>query len=98
MPRTYGSTTPRSRRWGRHGIGHELHEEPQVPNFGNPGEGPVLKEGMTLAIEPMVNEGNWGVIILDDGWTAVSKDNSLSAHFEHTVAVTEKGCRILTKI
>ena len=81
-----------------HGIGHELHEEPQVPNFGNPGEGPVLKEGMTLAIEPMVNEGNWGVIILDDGWTAVTKDSSLSAHFEHTVAVTEKGCRILTKI
>jgi methionyl aminopeptidase len=80
-----------------HGIGHELHEEPQVPNFGNPGEGPVLKEGMTLAIEPMVNEGNWGVIILDDGWTAVTKDSSLSAHFEHTVAVTEKGCRILTK-
>ncbi|UCH44952.1 MAG: type I methionyl aminopeptidase [Nitrospiraceae bacterium] len=81
-----------------HGIGHELHEEPQVPNFGNPGEGPVLKEGMTLAIEPMVNEGNWGVTILDDGWTAVTKDSSLSAHFEHTVAVTEKGCRILTKI
>jgi methionyl aminopeptidase len=80
-----------------HGIGHELHEEPQVPNFGNPGEGPVLKEGMTLAIEPMVNEGNWGVIILDDGWTAVTKDSSLSAHFEHTVAVTEKGCCILTK-
>jgi len=81
-----------------HGIGRELHEEPQIPNFGNPGEGPVLQEGMTLAIEPMVNEGSWGVIILDDGWTAVSKDNSLSAHFEHTVAVTEKGCRILTKI
>jgi len=81
-----------------HGIGRELHEEPQIPNFGNPGEGPVLQEGMTLAIEPMVNEGNWGVIILDDGWTAVSKDNSLSAHFEHTVAVTENGCRILTKI
>lgn len=80
-----------------HGIGRELHEEPQIPNFGNPGEGPQLMEGMTLAIEPMVNAGGWEVRILKDGWTAVTKDSSLSAHFEHTVAVTKNGQRILTK-
>lgn len=80
-----------------HGIGRELHEEPQIPNFGRPGEGPVLRSGMTLAIEPMVNEGSWEVVILKDGWTAVTKDRSLSAHFEHTIAITENGCTILTK-
>jgi methionyl aminopeptidase len=81
-----------------HGIGRDLHEEPQIPNFGLPGEGPELKEGMTLAIEPMVNAGTWQVEILDDGWTAVTKDRSLSAHFEHTVAITKNGCEILTKL
>ncbi|MBI5663764.1 MAG: type I methionyl aminopeptidase [Nitrospirae bacterium] len=81
-----------------HGIGRELHEEPQVPNFGKPGEGPELRPGMTLAIEPMVNMGGWEVIILNDGWTAVTKDRSLSAHFEHTVAITKNGLTILTKL
>ena len=81
-----------------HGIGRELHEEPQIPNYGRPGEGPELREGMTLAIEPMVNAGGWEVDILNDGWTAVTKDRSLSAHFEHTVAVTKNGHSILTKL
>jgi methionyl aminopeptidase len=80
-----------------HGIGRLLHEDPQVPNFGRPGSGPRLKEGMTLAIEPMVNAGKPDVMILDDGWTAVTADGSLSAHFEHTIAVTKNGPRILTK-
>ncbi len=81
-----------------HGIGRELHEEPQIPNYGRPGEGPKLREGMTLAIEPMVNAGGWEVDILNDGWTAVTKDSSLSAHFEHTVAITKNGPAVLTKI
>lgn len=81
-----------------HGIGRELHEEPQIPNYGRPGEGPVLREGMTLAIEPMVNAGGWEIEILNDGWTAVTKDSSLSAHFEHTVAITKNGPAVLTKI
>lgn len=81
-----------------HGIGRNLHEEPQIPNFGRPGEGPELMPGMTLAIEPMVNAGTWEVIVLNDGWTAVTKDRSLSAHFEHTVAVTKNGFNILTKL
>ncbi len=80
-----------------HGIGRELHEEPQVPNYGVPGQGPRLKRGMTLAIEPMVNAGGHEVIILDDGWTAVTKDGKKSAHFEHTVLVTSDKPRILTK-
>jgi len=81
-----------------HGVGSELHEEPQVPNFGPPGRGPRLRPGMTLAIEPMVNEGGSEVLILDDGWTAVTTDGKLSAHFEHTVLVTLNEPRILTKI
>ncbi len=80
-----------------HGIGRELHEEPQVPNYGSPGQGPRLREGMTLAIEPMVNAGSPEVRILDDGWTAVTADNRKSAHFEHTVVITGSGPRILTK-
>ncbi len=80
-----------------HGIGRSLHEEPQVPNFGEPGHGPRLREGMTLAIEPMVNAGSYEVSVLDDGWTAVTIDGSLSAHYEHTVAITGNGPRILTK-
>lgn len=79
-----------------HGIGSELHEEPQIPNYGTPGRGPRLAEGMVLAIEPMVNMGKAAVKVLGDGWTAVTKDGSLSAHFEHTVVVTAEGCRILT--
>lgn len=81
-----------------HGIGRSLHEDPQVPNFGEPGRGSRLKEGMTLAIEPMVNAGGADVNILDDGWTAVTADGRLSAHFEHTIAVTKGVAKILTKI
>ena len=80
-----------------HGIGTKLHEEPQVPNYGPAGRGPRLAEGMVLAIEPMVNIGKASVKVLDDGWTAVTKDGSLSAHFEHTVVVTGNGCRVLTR-
>ncbi|MBI4638443.1 MAG: type I methionyl aminopeptidase [Candidatus Rokubacteria bacterium] len=79
-----------------HGIGRALHEEPQVPNFGEPGRGPQLRSGMVLAIEPMVTMGSWEVRILDDGWTAVTRDGSLAAHFEHTIAVTEGGPEVLT--
>src|SRR5581483_11960149 len=79
-----------------HGIGASLHEEPQIANYGEPGRGPRLVEGMTLAIEPMVNMGKPAVKVLADGWTAVTKDGSLSAHFEHTVAVTKSGPEILT--
>jgi len=79
-----------------HGIGTEMHEEPQVPNFGKPGRGPVLEVGMTLAVEPMVNAGNHEVETLADKWTIVTRDRKLSAHFEHTVAVGEKGPDILT--
>jgi methionyl aminopeptidase len=79
-----------------HGIGTELHEEPQIPNYGAAGRGPRLAEGMVLAIEPMVNAGKAAVKVLADGWTAVTKDKGLSAHFEHTVVVTGEGCRILT--
>jgi methionyl aminopeptidase len=80
-----------------HGIGRALHEEPQVPNFGEPGRGPALKPGMVLAIEPMVTMGGFEVRILDDGWTAVTRDGSLSAHFEHTIAVTDGGPDVLTR-
>jgi methionyl aminopeptidase len=79
-----------------HGIGQRMHEEPQVPNYGDPGRGPRLAEGMVLAIEPMVNAGKPAVKLLGDGWTAVTRDGSLSAHFEHTVAVTRDGPWILT--
>ena len=79
-----------------HGIGERMHEEPQVPNYGEPGRGPRLSEGMVLAIEPMVNAGKPAVKVLADGWTAVTRDSSLSAHFEHTVAVTADGPWILT--
>ena len=80
-----------------HGIGRELHEDPQIPNFGPPGRGPRLVEGMTLAVEPMVNLGGHEVLVLDDGWTAVTADGKPSAHFEHTVLVTSEEPRILTK-
>ena len=79
-----------------HGIGRNLHEDPQVPNYGDSQWGVRLKKGMTLAIEPMVNVGSDDVRVLDDGWTAVTSDGSLSAHFEHTIAVTDNGPKILT--
>src|SRR5262245_45572824 len=79
-----------------HGIGQQMHEEPQVPNYGEPGRGPRLEEGMVLAIEPMVNAGRPAVKVLADGWTAITRDGSLSAHFEHTVAVTKGEPWILT--
>jgi methionyl aminopeptidase len=81
-----------------HGIGKKLHEEPQVPNYGLPGRGVQLKSGMVLAIEPMINVGSYGVKVLSDGWTAVTVDGSLSAHFEHTVAITDNGPEILTRL
>ncbi len=81
-----------------HGIGRNLHEDPQIPNFGAPGRGPVLQAGMTLAIEPMTSMGAWQVKILKDGWTAVTQDGSFAAHFEHSVALTENGPQILSKL
>lgn len=80
-----------------HGIGKQLHEEPEIPNFGEPNKGPVLKAGMVLAIEPMVNIGKWHTKILNDGWTVVTKDGKPSAHFEHSVAVTKEKPEILTR-
>jgi methionyl aminopeptidase len=80
-----------------HGIGRSLHEEPQVPNFGEAGRGPVLKAGMVLAIEPMVTMGSWEVRVLEDGWTAVTADGSLAAHFEDTIAITLNGPEVLTR-
>jgi methionyl aminopeptidase len=80
-----------------HGVGRQMHEDPQIPNFGEPGHGPVLQPGMTLAIEPMINAGAPGVYLHDDEWSISTEDDSLSAHFEHTVAVTENGPKILTK-
>lgn len=80
-----------------HGIGVHMHEDPQVPNFGQAGKGMKLRPGMVIAIEPMVNAGKPDVMVLDDGWTAVAKDGSISAHFEHTVAVTATGASILTE-
>jgi methionyl aminopeptidase len=79
-----------------HGIGREVHEEPQVPNIGRQGDGPLLREGMVLAIEPMLSVGSDRIRTLGDGWTVVTSDGSLSAHFEHTVAVTAAGPRVLT--
>lgn len=81
-----------------HGIGRHLHEEPQVPNYGTKGRGLELKAGMVLAIEPMVNQGTYRVKLLQDGWTVVTEDGRLSAHFEHTVAITEKGPDILSRL
>jgi methionyl aminopeptidase len=81
-----------------HGVGRAVHEDPPIPNFGRAGTGLEIKEGMALAIEPMVNIGSYKVDVLDDGWTVVTADGSLSAHFEHTVAVTKNGCEILTVV
>ncbi len=84
------------RNYVGHGIGEQMHEEPQVPNFGLPGRGPIMQPGIVLAIEPMVNAGSWEVEVLDDQWTVVTSDGSLSAHFEHTVALGENGPEVLT--
>lgn len=80
-----------------HGIGNNLHEDPDVPNYGNKGSGPRLKEGMTIAVEPMLNLGDASVYLLDDDWTVVTADGSPSAHFEHTILITKEGYEILTK-
>ena len=81
-----------------HGIGTSPHEDPQIPNYGPKGQGPILKKGMVLAIEPMVNAGNWQVNVLDDKWTVVTEDGRLSAHFEHSVAITDNGPDILSEL
>lgn len=81
-----------------HGVGAHLHEDPQIPNFGLPGRGVTLRKGMTLAIEPMINLGRKEVKVLSDGWTTVTQDSSLSAHFEHTILITDTGYEILTKV
>ena len=81
-----------------HGVGRSLHEPPEVPNFGKPGRGPKLEAGMVIAIEPMVSAGSYEVEILEDGWTAVTKDRSLAAHFEHSIVITPKGPEILSKV
>lgn len=81
-----------------HGIGRSLHEDPQIPNFGPPDRGPVMQVGMTFAIEPMTSMGSWKVRILQDGWTAVTQDGSWAAHFEHSVALTENGVLILSRL
>jgi len=80
-----------------HGVGRTMHEDPQIPNFGDPGRGPRLEEGMVFAIEPMVNAGDHDVYVADDGWSIFTSDGSLSAHFEHTVAVTNDGPKVLTR-
>jgi len=84
------------REYSGHGIGREMHEEPQIPNFGLPGMGPVLKKGMTFALEPMVNVGDWRIRLGDDHWTVLTADGSLSAHFEHTIAITDGEAEVLT--
>jgi methionyl aminopeptidase len=84
------------REYTGHGIGRQMHEEPQIPNFGPPGLGPVLQKGMTLAIEPMVNIGGWQTKVKNDGWTVVTADGSLSAHFEKTIAITDVEAEVLT--
>lgn len=81
-----------------HGVGKDLHEDPQIPNYGRPGKGPKLEEGMVLAIEPMVNAGKYHVAMLNDGWTIVTMDSKKSAHYEHTIAITEDEPLILTKL
>ena len=86
------------REYVGHGIGREMHEEPQIPNFGPPGEGPLLQKGMTLALEPMVNAGGWHTKVASDQWTVTTADGSLCAHFEHTIAIAEGEPEILTRL
>ena len=84
------------REYSGHGIGREMHEDPQIPNFGPPGLGPVLRKGMTLAVEPMINLGGWKTRVLNDKWTVITDDGSLSAHFEKTIAITDGEAEVLT--
>ncbi len=86
------------REYTGHGIGRKMHEDPQIPNFGQPGEGPILKSGMTLALEPMVCAGDWHTIIGSNNWTVSTADGGLAAHFEHTIAITDDGVLILTSL
>jgi methionyl aminopeptidase len=86
------------REYVGHGIGRQMHEEPQIPNFGSPGQGPVLKKGMTLALEPMLNAGGWRTKVASDQWTVTTADGSLSAHFEHTIAITDGEPEVLTRL
>jgi methionyl aminopeptidase len=86
------------REYSGHGIGYKMHEEPQIPNFGQRGQGPLLLKGMTLAIEPMVNAGGWQTRLKDDHWTVLTADGSLSAHFEHTVAIGDDEPETLTRL
>jgi methionyl aminopeptidase len=79
-----------------HGVGRKMHEDPQVPNYGSPGQGTLLRKGLVLAIEPMITQGTWEVATLEDGWTVVTEDGKLAAHFEHTIAITDHGPKILT--
>jgi methionyl aminopeptidase len=85
------------REYTGHGIGRDMHEDPQIPNFGLPGTGPTLKKGMTLALEPMLNVGNWRTRLADDHWTVLTADGSLSAHFEHTIAINDAEPEVLTR-
>jgi methionyl aminopeptidase len=86
------------REYTGHGIGREMHEDPLVPNFGEPGTGPELKKGMTLALEPMLTTGGWRTRVGRDNWVVSTSDGSLAAHFEHTVAVTADGAEVLTRV
>ena len=86
------------RQYVGHGIGRSLHEDPQVPNYGSPGKGPILRQGMTIAIEPMLNMGSWETETMSDGWTVVTADRQLSAHFEDTVAITNAGVEVFTSV
>jgi len=86
------------REYTGHGIGRKMHEDPQIPNYGLPGEGPVLKKGMTLALEPMVCTGDWRTIIGSNNWTVSTADGGLAAHFEHTIAITDDGAQVLTAL
>jgi methionyl aminopeptidase len=86
------------REYTGHGIGRDMHEDPQIPNFGMPGQGPILKTGMTFALEPMINIGDWRTRVEDDNWTVRTSDGSLSAHFEHTIVITDNGSEILTAL
>ena len=86
------------REYVGHGVGRALHEEPSIPNFGEPGKGPLLRPGMVIAIEPMLNVGGWRTRVLKDEWTVVTADGTLSAHFENTIAITEEGPQVLTSL
>ena len=86
------------REYVGHGVGRALHEEPSIPNFGEPGKGPLLRAGMVIAIEPMLNIGGWQTKTKDDEWTVVTADGSLSAHFEHTLVITDDGPQVLTSL